>query len=263
MKNKKANLDIVIFTIMVLIICVYALVKIASYNEKFEFRLKGYDSIEEIQLEKKDMEYRLEKYLEECTYYSYYNLTKNKKFYEEKEIEEILFFDKMKKDINESLNNATKNCLKIKAINEYNSFQNKNNYTYKKILIEKIKDLNFDLFLDDEKINIKLKEIEFKVPEITKKDKLNAEIIFKKIGLLPFYDIHKTLECKKDMDCMNNITKNLFDVKVEEKKENKNNKTITYSIYNFTSIRDFYINEEFNKINFEIKILEEIKEDSP
>lgn len=262
MRNKKANLDIVIFTIMVLVICTYALVKIASYREKFEYRIKGYNIVEDFQLEKKDLDYRLKKYLEECTTTFYFYVTKNKGFYEEKEVEGGLFFDKIKENVNQNFLNGVKNCLRITARGENKNFLEENKYPYKKLLLKKLEEENFNLTVDEQDIKIEIKEIQFTSLDVTKKDNLTAKISFKKIGLLPFEDINKTLQCKKDNNCIEEITKNLFKVKLEEKKETKNNKEISYLVYNFTSRREFYIQDEFKKINFEIKVLEKIEENT-
>ena len=265
MKNKKANLDIVVFVIMVLIICVYALIQFTSYNEKLYFKITGYEKNEEILLEKKDLEYRLEKYFEECTIKSYAEMIKNKEFYEEKEVEGIFFFYDLKNNTTAILNEKTTTCLKEIGGKDYASFfENYEKKPFLGVLLSKLKNKEFKTNLDEQNLEIIIEK--FLLTKISDKEmkyetNLSSNISFKKIGLLSFKEINETLMlCKKDTTCIKEKTKNLFEVKLEEKSENKNNKKIFYNIYKFSSLKEFYINEKFEKISFEIKVLDKIEE---
>lgn len=263
MKNKKASLDIVIFVVMVLIICIYALVQIASYKNKFEFKLKGYENLEEIQLEKKDLEYRLEKYLEECVIMSYYS-AKNDEIYEKKEIEGLLFFSRIKENLNETLNQKIKICLKEKGEKDYlNFFENYEKKPFLSVLLSRLKDNKFETKIDRQNIKIFIEDFPLTKPsDKEKKYKYNMslDINLKKVGLIPFEEIEKIISCKKDTQCVEEITKNLFNVRIEEKEETRNNKKILYLIYKFASLREFYIEEKFQNIKFEIKVFDRIEE---
>ncbi|MEM4719514.1 MAG: hypothetical protein QXG18_01455 [Candidatus Pacearchaeota archaeon] len=261
MKNKKSTLDIVIFVVMVLVICLYALVQIVSYRNKFDYKLKGFEQLEEIALEKKDLEYRLEKYLEQCTINSYFFLIKKEEFYESKNIDGILFFDKIRENLNELLREKIITCLVTETDKDYNKFENKEEYPNLKLMLELLKEKDFELKVEDTKVFLDLKkQIESKNLEIEKKYIIGSEINLKREGILPFTYINKTILCKGEIICTETLTKNIFEVKIEEKEEIKNNKKISYLQYNFSSKKDFYIEKKFEKLFFNIKFLEKIEE---
>ncbi|MEM4605920.1 MAG: hypothetical protein QW103_02715, partial [Candidatus Pacearchaeota archaeon] len=187
MKNKKSTLDIVIFVVMVLVICLYALVQIVSYRNKFDYKLKGFEQLEEIALEKKDLEYRLEKYLEQCTINSYFFLIKKEEFYESKNIDGILFFDKIRENLNELLREKIITCLVTETDKDYNKFENKEEYPNLKLMLELLKEKDFELKVEDTKVFLDLKkQIESKNLEIEKKYIIGSEINLKREGILPF-----------------------------------------------------------------------------
>jgi len=64
--NKKADLSIVVFVFLVILLCSYVLFVLASNRTKMEKKIIGYDLAEGWLLEQKDLEYRLTKIGEEC-----------------------------------------------------------------------------------------------------------------------------------------------------------------------------------------------------
>ncbi|GEM_PF-4809038 len=258
MENKRANLDITIFIIMVFIICIYALANITAYKNKLELKLTSYTQVEKIQLEKKDLEYSLKKYLEECLIESYFEIIEKKEFYEGQDIGGIFFLNKIKEDANENLINKTKKCIKEKAKKDYDIYITQIiRELQKEKFLEKLKKEKFELN-NEEEISLKIEEIDFSKEEVKYRKELKTKFVFREERLLNWNDINKTLFCENE-ECIKNLTKNLFFLDIEEKTESRNNKNITYKIYNFISLKEFYLNGEFKKISFEIKKLEKIE----
>jgi hypothetical protein len=254
--NKKADLSILLFVILALVLFGYTLFSIISHRGKAEARITDFDKIEEMILTKKDIEYRLTKLGEECFVITYENFTKEGKFLEEPlgRKNGIYVFTELKEDLENEYIEETRICMNkegVAILRRWNNEHLNPEFQIKNPFLWTLYNIPIDLKIESSKSY----KITFKDFEIAKEDKFNYKINLTtninlgKIGLLSFQDIKEVTKCGEE-DCREKISKGLFEIEVEEIEIEEE----IYNKYHFTSKREFLLNNEFKKIEFEFLV---------
>jgi hypothetical protein len=250
-KNKKADLSVVAFVLLVLLLCTYTLYSMTANRRKVSTTVSGFEQIEELLLEKKDIEYRLLKTTEECFIESY------KEFVETGLILEpplialggTTIFEELNLNTKEDYLEKIKTCLNKKGQEKHRGLFAHDDDFFKDVLFSRLKNNQFTLS-PEYKItlnNFPLTRSEENLKYLTT---LNAEINLEKIGLIDFKKIEEAIECKKNKECIDSITKSLFEVQIEKISFGEEDNKEYYLNHTFKSKKEFLIGNEFKNIEF-------------
>ncbi len=245
LRNKRGDIAITLFVILVLVICVYTLTLFNSVRGKISSNIEGINVPEELFLEKQDMEYRMYKLGEECIINSFEELSILNNI--------TILTDQLS---NEDYIKRIQNCLKKKSLLIEKDMTNEEKLGPLGIYTRLNSGANISLDLNSEELTIKIAEF----PIGQGKNNLNyrpdiyTKINFYKIGLIPPEKINEMLECDESEDivkCVENISKYNFGKAFEiVHPENKDEKPKERNI--ILSQKEFLINNEFKKIRFEL-----------
>lgn len=224
-KNKKADLSVVVLVFLVLILCSYTIYSMSSNRQKISNRITGYSEVENLLLEKKDFEYLFFKTSEECLIKSY-----------DSSFSELEEKEKMNEEFIKRLERETSICIntEMKKSNKEKNFD--------KVEIKILNNL-----LDISITNLQLvdsKEMFYYTIN------LDNKIPFEKLGLMNLEDIEKILGCYEEANCDNLEDYNTFDVTVENNINKDNVDVITYQ---FSSKKEFLIENKLRKIEFNME----------
>ncbi len=231
--NKKADLTVVVFVLLVLLLCGFTIFSINSNKNKAKAIIGGFEKTEEWLLEEKDLEYRLTKLGEECIAASFgpqinyleYTLWRLERSGEN--------FTKM---VNECLKERSKNNREGVDSEKYPRIYGMYSRIFGEIDLETRSTKEYFLInltnfpIDSQKYN----------PEIV------ANISFNKIGLIHPERFGEIVGCKTE-ECIKKITKDLFEIDFETEEIDEKE----YIKYRLTSKKEFLIGSEFEKIQFE------------
>lgn len=254
LRNKRGDIAITLFVILVLVICVYTLTLFNSVRGKISSNIEGINVPEELFLEKQDMEYRMYKLGEECIIDSF------------EEFSMLNNLDILTSQV--SKENYTKNilnCLKKKSLLIGKDMTSEEKLGPLEIYTRLSSGTDVSLYLDFEELTIKIAEFPIGQGEnnFNYRPDIYTKINFYKIGLIPPERINEMLECDESEDIVKyieNISKHNFGKAFEiVHPENKDEKPKEKNI--ISSQKEFLINNEFKKIRFELPS-KDLKENS-
>jgi hypothetical protein len=250
-KNKKADLSVIAFVLLVLLLCSYTLYAMAINRNKVTTTIEGFEQVEKILLEKKDIEYRLLKTTEECFIESYKEIIETKLILKPplNTLGETTIFEELNSNIKENYIEKIKICLNKKGKENHRGLLVENSDFLKDVLFFKLRHNQFEI---TSAYRIIIKEFPFATNIQNQKysPNLNAEINLEKIGLIDFEKIKEAIECKKNKKCIESATKNLFEVQITEISFEEEDNKEHYLNHTFKSKKEFLINNEFKKIEF-------------
>jgi hypothetical protein len=250
-KNKKADLSVVAFVLLVLLLCTYTLYSMTANRRKVSTTVSGFEQIEELLLEKKDIEYRLLKTTEECFIESYKELIEAKLILKPplNTLGETIIFEELNSNIKENYIEKIKICLKKKGKENHRGLLIENSDFLKDVLFFKLRYNQFEI---TSAYRIIIKEFPFATNIQNQKysPNLNIEINLEKIGLIDFKKIEKAIECKKNEKCIESVIKGLFEVQITESSFGEEDNKEHYLNHTFKSKKEFLIGNEFKKIEF-------------
>jgi hypothetical protein len=207
-KNKKADLSVIAFVLLVLMLCTYTLYAMAINRNKVSETTKGFENVEELLLEKKDLEYRLLKTTEECFIESYKEFVETGLILEPplNILDGTTLFNEPNPNTKEDYIEKTKACLRKKGIENHKDLPQTNNDFFKDFLFLRLKNNQFEL---NKEHKITLNNFQLTRNEESSKylTTLNVKINLEKIGLIDFEKIKEAIECKKNEKCIESATK--------------------------------------------------------
>lgn len=240
LRNKRGDIAITLFVILVLVICVYTLTLFNANREKISLNIKGINHPEELFLEKQDMEYRMYKLGEECIIDSFEELSNLNSL-------DILISQVSKENYTRNI----LNCLKKKSLLIEKDMTNEEKLGPLGIYTRLNSGANVSLDLNSEELTIKIAEFPIGQGEnnFNYRPDIYTKINFYKIGLISPERINEMLECDESEDivkCIENISKHNFGKAFEiVHPENKDEELKERNI--ILSQKEFLINNEFKK----------------
>lgn len=237
LKNKRADLSVLVFVFLVLFLCGYTLFVLLSSKTKVESRLFGYEISEKLLLEQKGLEYRMAKLGEECIILSFGP--------------QATYYDHSEWILERSGENFTKiirECIAEKSVTIRDSLDRNKFITTYGLYSRISAGINLMVDSNEESVFITLKNFPVSLTEdlVIYKPDLISTISLNRLGLINPSEFGKIVECGQDENCRQLLTHDLFEVELES--------TIVgdqeHTIYTFTSRKEFSIGNSFKKIIF-------------
>ena len=252
-KNKKGELWIVALVLLIFLLTTATLFTFATSSDKIEVEISDARFLQDSYIKEGNVKNYLSLALEEAIVEAYKDITDNEGYIEDPVIinsEGEIEFNDLAADVNSVfLEKVRSNFQSIFLGYDYDE-----NYLIKAELY--VDSDNFEITFEEAVFDLSLLE---KIPfEDSYKQivwrytpLIEVSSSLKKVGLESFEDIYSVKEdCKVFEDiqtCMQNKILN-FNIVVEDKKDLSDNE---YKLIKFTSKREFLINNNFEKINFE------------
>jgi len=253
-KNKKGELSIVILVLLILLLTMVTLFTFAKDTSKIEAEISDAKFLQDSYVKENNVENYLSLALESAIIESYKEIiTKgNEEYVGDPAIsnsqKEIMF-----NNLADDIDSIFLEKIKEKFIVEFLGYDYEENYLVKAEL--HVDSENFEITFAEDSFKIILEELTFidSYEDISwaYATKIQTSSSLNKLGLESFEKIYEVKEkCKQQSDiqkCFNDEISN-FEVVVEGKKDSSDNE---YDLVKFTSEKEFLINNNFEKINFE------------
>jgi hypothetical protein len=237
--NKKGDLSIVVFVFLTLLLCIYTIYVITSNKSRVNESLAGYSISERMLLEQKEFEYRLTKLGEECLPGIF-----------KAEIKTIIDLDGwVEERSSEKLDKYLENCLRIKS-KEYIEGLEGENFLNIKRFYEHVDRNKISFSHSDDLIIIELDNFEILANENKYPVSITANIFMSKIGLVHPKEVKEVILCSDEL-CRNKILRDIFNLNIERIEDSED------EIYKFSSKKEFWIENKFDKIEFNFYVSSE------
>lgn len=189
--KKKADLSVIAFVFLVLLVTGYSLFVIASHKTKVERQITGFEQTEEWLREKKDLEYRLLKLTEQCLIKSYREIV-NQNLYMQQPVEitdpegnPLKIYTGENPHLQQNFSDKLKNCIFSKP--------------------EKIKNReNIKIDFQENQIIFSLENYPVYKQENQNKQfvtEIKTELRLLNYQLLPFENIKEIVNCNLNQEC--------------------------------------------------------------
>ncbi len=275
--NKRGDIAVVVFVSLVLVLCVFTLVRFTSTKTKIIQNLNGLQAAEEMILEEKDLTLILKEISRGCLI-SVYNYYFQEMYYSPpSEREDYSLVRDRDPRFNENLNKELDFCIKYKSEgilkNEYFlfTFFKKEFQTHKEFerFLQKINKQGIKTEISPKEIRIILPnfnisyssfEINKEVPAVNgiKNTDIVTTLNFKQEGLISPEELFEIADfCKSNKYCYEERLEKLFKIEVFEVEEKENLFRV-----NLKTVHEYLIEEDFSYIEFDLyteKQTEEIK----
>ncbi len=256
--NKKANLTVVIFTMLVLVLCIYTLFALISSSNKANQKITEHNIPEKNLLDKKEVEYRLKELTEECIVKTYKTFVE-RGFYLDgpiQKIEDNIVYGNKNPQLKMEFEKYLHGCMTKESKKYLTQLDIEEKQIIKELLGRVISSSQSSTKFKDNIIKIEIKDFVISNTNKNKyKTNISVEIPLERMGLLPFERFDDIINCKKNLNCLTIQSKELFNINPEDYLDPETQDK--YIIYDFRSRNEFLIDKIFTYIDFKFMALEE------